>query len=189
MGGPVRRELAMIDLTKTRLPSSVLVGGRDYAVRTDFRWWLCFARTLKDAKLLSEFDFMYENGNAPADRSAGLEALLEFYNPPAPLPRPDGSGGKVADFAQDADLIFAAFWEQYGIDLAEAELHWHKFLALFRGLHGTKMNEVMGYRCYDEADKTDYRQFMRKMKRAWELEEELSESERAAAEKFDREFA
>lgn len=179
----------MIDLSKRNLPSSVLVGGRDYAVRTDFRWWLCFARTLKDAKLLSEFDFMYENGNAPADRSAGLEALLDFYNPPAPLPRPDGSGGKVADFAQDADLIFAAFFEQYGIDLAERELHWHKFLALFRGLHGTKMNEVMSYRCYDEADKTDYRQFMRKMKRAWELEEELSESERAAAEKFDREFA
>ena len=146
---------SMIDLTKKRMQSSVLVGGRDYAIKTDFRWWLCFARTLKESRLLADFDFMYENANAPEDRGAGFEELARFYNPPSPLPRPDGSGGeRVVDFAQDADMIFAAFMEQYGIDLTEADLHWHKFLALFRGLHGTKMNEVMGYRCYDEGDKT-----------------------------------
>ena len=146
---------SMIDLTKKRMQSSVLVGGRDYAIKTDFRWWLCFARTLKESRLLADFDFMYENANAPEDRGAGFEERARFYNPPSPLPRPDGSGGeRVVDFAQDADLIFAAFMEQYGIDLTEADLHWHKFLALFRGLHGTKMNEVMGYRCYDEGDKT-----------------------------------
>lgn len=179
----------MIDLTKKRLQSTALVGGKDYAIHTDFRHWLCFARTLKTAKLLSDFDFMYENGNAPADRGAGFEELAKFYNPPAPLPRPDVSGGgKVVDFTQDADLIFSAFFEQYGIDLMEQDLHWHKFLALFRGLHGTKINEVMGYRCYEEGDKTDYEKFMARMKAAWALEEELSESERAAVERFDAEF-
>lgn len=180
----------MIDLTKKKLQSSVLVGGRDYAIKTDFRWWLCFARTLKESRPLADFDFMYENANAPEDRGAGFEELARFYNPPSPLPRPDGSGGeRVVDFAQDADMIFAAFMEQYGIDLTEADLHWHKFLALFRGLHGTKMNEVMGYRCYDEGDKTDYRKFMVRMKAAWALEEELTEGERAAVERFDAEFA
>lgn len=180
----------MIELTKKIMQSSVPVGGRDYAIRTDFRCWLCFARTLKESDLLADFDFVYENANAPEDRGAGFEELAKFYNPPSPLPRPDGSGGdRVVDFAQDADLIFAAFWEQYGIDLTEQDMHWHKFLALFRGLHGTKINEVMGYRCYDEGDKTDYKDFMRKMKNAWALEKELTESERAAVERFDAEFA
>lgn len=178
----------MIDLSKKTLQSSVLVDGKDYPIRTDFRWWLCFARTLKSAKALPEFDFIYENANAPADRKAGLSALMEFYNPPAPLPRPDGSGGKVVDFEQDADLIFAAFRERYGIDLADDDLHWHKFLALFRGLHGTKLNDVMGYRCYDEGDRTDYKKFMARMRSAWALEEELTEGERAAMERFNGDF-
>ncbi|MCM1218946.1 MAG: bacteriophage Gp15 family protein [Lachnospiraceae bacterium] len=179
-----------MNLAKKKLQETVFVDGMDYAIMTDFRYWLCFARTLKTAKLYSEFDFVYECGNVPADRKAGFNELVKFYNPPQPLPRPDGSGGaKVVDFEQDADLIFAAFWERYGIDLAEKDLHWHKFLALFRGLHDTKLNEVMGYRCYDERDKTDYRKFMSRMKGAWALEEELSEGEKEAVEKFDGEFA
>ena len=178
----------MIDLHKKKLKDSILVNGEDYAIRTDFRYWLCFARTLKEAKSVMDFDFIY-NGNAPADRSTGFEGLASFYNPPAPLPRPDGSGGgKVVDFAQDADLIFSAFWEQYGIDLTEKDLHWHKFLALFRGLHDTKLNEVMGYRCHDEGDKSDFKKFMARMKAAWALEEELTDSERAAVERFNGEF-
>ncbi len=178
----------MTDLSKKKMQDSVLVNGEDHAIRTDFRYWLCFARTLKGAKSTDEFDFMYE-GEPPADRGAGFKGLAEFYNPPAPLPRPDGSaGGKVVDFEQDADLIFAAFYERYGIDLTEKDLHWHKFLALFRGLHDTRLNEVMGYRCHDEGDKTDYKKFMTKMKSAWALEEELTESERAAVERFDGEF-
>lgn len=179
----------MLDLTKKKMRDSVEIGGVYYPVRTDFRYWLCFARTLRGARLPDEFDFMYE-GDPPADRGAGIAALAEFYDPPTPLPRPDGSaGGKVVDFEQDADLIAAAFMEQYGIDLTEKDLHWHKFLALFRGLHGTKLNEVMGYRCHDEGDRTDYKRYMARMKSAWALEEELTESERAAVERFDGEFS
>ena len=38
-------------------------------------------------------------------------------------------------FAQDAPYIYAAFKEQYGIDLTEVEMHWWKFMALFESLN------------------------------------------------------
>lgn len=58
---------------------------------------------------------------------------------------------KAYCFEQDADLIFAAFYGQYHIDLSDAEgLHWWKFRALFRGLPSDcELVKVMGYRTAD----------------------------------------
>ncbi|GHU59746.1 hypothetical protein AGMMS49975_27670 [Clostridia bacterium] len=53
------------------------------------------------------------------------------------------------DYVQDADLIFASFYMDYGIDLLEeiGKLHWAKFTALFAGLsERTKMFKVMEIR-------------------------------------------
>ena len=44
--------------------------------------------------------------------------------------------GKIAfDFEIDSDPIFSAFFQVYGIDLTEVELHWFKFMALFADLN------------------------------------------------------
>ena len=56
---------------------------------------------------------------------------------------------KVVDFAQDADLIYSAFYQTYGIDLIEqrGKLHWIKFIALFGGLPSdTRLSDVMRIR-------------------------------------------
>ena len=43
---------------------------------------------------------------------------------------------KIAfDFGIDSSLIFSAFFQIYGIDLTEVELHWFKFMALFADLN------------------------------------------------------
>lgn len=74
------------------------------------------------------------------------------------------------------------FLGQYGIDLFEVdELHWHKFLALIRGLNdSTRLREVMGYRCYEKNQDKD-RDIYSEMRRAWEIdrktEAELEEDE------------
>lgn len=64
----------------------------------------------------------------------------------------NGSAVKTFDFKLDADLIYAAFMQAYGIDLfaQQGKLHWWKFYSLFAGLPaGTKLREVMGIRARD----------------------------------------
>lgn len=56
------------------------------------------------------------------------------------------------DFTLDADLLYASFWQAYGINLRrQAErLSWWEFMALFQSLpNGTKMREVMEIRLRD----------------------------------------
>ncbi len=162
----------MVRLDKAFWPSTVSVHGDEYPVHTEHWFWLAFSRRLGGKLAPEDFECLYD-GEKPADREAGLAALMGFYAPPQSLPRDIGGGGSgpVVDFAQDEDLIYAAFVQCYGIDLKAEALHWHKFLALFRGLGNTKLNEVMGFRSWDEGDKGGYEKFMRDMKNAWRLEE------------------
>jgi hypothetical protein len=91
------------------------------------------------------------------------------------------SGEKATDYDVDAEYIFAAFLELYGIDLVESNMHWYKFLALFKGLHGTKLNEIIGYRLYENTSgKRDaYTRQMEKLRRAWELPQTEDEHDEA----------
>ena len=186
----------MLDLSKRILLSCVSVGGKEYRIRTDFRLWLSFGRLMKAGAPLREFDLVYEwNGleaAAPADRAEGLKALAEFYDPPCPLPRPSGRGGEpLVDFEQDADLIYSAFWERYGIRLTEADLHWHEFLALFRGLKETKLNDVMGWRSFEPDGSKGMEKWnsrMLELKRAWALDTEWTEADKANLASFNARF-
>lgn len=56
---------------------------------------------------------------------------------------------KQYDFQIDAELIYASFLMDYGVDLIEQQgkLHWYKFLALFNGLTDkTPFKEVLSIR-------------------------------------------
>lgn len=188
----------MLNLSKRILQNTITVNRTEYKIKTDFRLWLPVGRLLKEKPLVTDFDYLYEwDGLRPAapetaeDRQEGIEELIKFYNPPQPLPRSTGGNNNAAvvDFEQDSDLLYAAFMECYGINLLKADLHWHEFLALFRGLHGTKMNEVMGYRSYDENDKTSWEESMRQLRDAWALEAELTEAEKESVAGFNEAFS
>lgn len=183
----------MIDLSKRIMQDSITVHGREYRIKTDFRLWLSFGRLLKEKPALTDFDYLYEFDGitpvAPSDRQGGIQEMIKFFNPRQPLPRATrGESAQVVDFNQDSDLIFAAFMECYGINLLKADMHWHEFLALFRGLHETKLNEVMGYRGFDENDKTGYTECMKELRNAWALEAELTEKEKDDLKEFNEAF-
>ena len=172
----------MIELKKSRLPESVEVDGSLYTIHTSFKYFLRFIELLanKDIKL-QDFDFMYKS-KKPQDRESGLIALVQFCNPPQILPHIDkleGSSEKAVDYAIDADYIFAAFMERYGIDLVESDMHWYKFQALFKGIHDTKLNEIIGYRLWENTSgKRDaYTRQMEKLKTAWGLPQESDEED------------
>ncbi len=173
-------------LSKLVLPSSVEVGGRMYSVKTGHPYWFRFAEILSDRKaVFGDFDFLYDT-DVPGDRKAGFEKLIEFYSPETELPRKDGaesSGETVLDFTADSQLIFAAILEQYGIDLFEKEIHWHKVLAMISGLHSTRLNEIIGYRLYRKPSKNDSTEReMMKLKKMWRIEsaDEKKEAEKAS---------
>lgn len=95
----------------------------------------------------------------------------------------------LLDFKIDSDLIYAAFLQQYGVDLIDVpELHWHKFLAMLNGLRGTKLDEVIGYRCYQKQTDKDIDPY-EEMREAWAIERPLSEEEEAELEAFNAAFS
>lgn len=169
----------MIDLKKNRLPEAVEVDGNLYPVHTSFKFWLTFLKNLKIKETPpADFDFMY-TGKKPRDKIKSLAALILFCNPPHILPRSEKGSENILDYDIDADYIFAAFMERYGIDLVESEIHWYKFNALFCGLHDTKLNEIIGYRSYENKDgkQNAYTRQMEKLKTAWELPQESDEND------------
>lgn len=179
-----------LDLTKAVLPSTISVGGRTYRIRTWFKHWLRFLEICRNPEEGRDFSFLFE-GDVPEDKAGAFLELEKFASPESELPRPSGeSSGKVIDYGHDGALIYAAFMQQYGIDLIDAEgLHWWKFLALMEGLHGTKLNDVMEARMYDPDDKTTYDEAKKKARAAWTLEGLETVAEKSDAEaRFEESF-
>jgi hypothetical protein len=150
-----------------RRRDSVLVDGVEYKIRVEFYHWVAFEDMLEapGELTLEAFDHLYVWG-VPENREAGFRELLEFYRNEQPIPRPSPGRSSVRgiDWKLDSEYIRAAFLESYGIDLVEADPHWHDFLALFNALSGTKLNEIVSAR-YDDSKKGP----LADMRRAWEL--------------------
>lgn len=187
-----------MDLIKIDAPSNVELEGVFFEIKTDFRDWLKFGRIINNEEsTLNELFYLFPD-KKPKDLKKILPKLIEFYNPPQLLPRPTSaaSSDRVLDYDIDGDLIYAAFMEQYKIDLFEKmpdgvharPLHWHKFQALLNGLHDTRLNEVMGYRAYNPNDKTEYKKQMINLKNAWKLPQKESKKNRQAREEFNALF-
>lgn len=160
----------MMDLTTKRLPNVIEINGSRYPINTDFRLWMRFEIEVGKLKPNEKLDVSYLFVNE-MPLFMTLNDLLAFARPERILPRSTGSYGDAIamDYEIDSELILAAFWGQYGIDLTEADLHWHTFLALLHGLNEqTKLREVMGYRMYEKnnGQKDHYEE----LKRAWTIE-------------------
>lgn len=181
----------MIDLTKRSLPNTVTVSGREFSVYTDFRLWLKFENSLKESggKGTIPVSYLFVNEKP---RFCNVNELLKFSRPERPLPRTvrgTSTDAIILDFQIDSDLIYAAFLQQYGIDLIEVpELHWHKFLALIHGLKGTKLDEVMMYRCYEKQHNKDIDPY-EEMREAWAIERPLTPEEEEELEAFNAAFS
>lgn len=81
------------------------------------------------------------------------------------------------DFVEDADLIYAGFLQQYGIDLQEEDMHWWKFMILLENLGAdTRLSRIMEYRTIDTASNhlsKEQRNFYQAMQRYYGLDGKL----------------
>lgn len=173
------------------LPTEVTINNRRYEINSDFRTSVLFELLINDGEL-SESEKLVQGLKLyypiiPDDLESAIDKITWFY-----------SGGKegiktengtsldgsdnIYDFEYDADYIYSAFLDQYGIDLQDIEyLHWWKFKAMFNGLKSdNKIVEIMGYRGTDLSDigDKDQKDFYKKMQKLYEIPKSTSEKEK-----------
>jgi hypothetical protein len=129
-----------------RLPDSVTVDGKRYALDLDFR------NVLRMLETLSRDDMMPEarEYNALAcvvKRPKNVHNVLRAIRSMLFQKPPETDARRVTDFVQDAGLIRAAFRQAYGIDLYRDRVHWIEFTELLNAIpEGSRYTEVLGIR-------------------------------------------
>lgn len=158
----------MIDLSKRDLTNVIQIDEEYFPIKTDYRVWLRFWRELKNLTPDSVVNFKYVFvPSVPLNVQKAFDECMKFFVNANPLPRSVGGSTNIIpyDYDIDSDYIYAAFMQQYGIDLLDTDLHWHKFKALFDSItEPCKLATIIVNRCYTGTDK-DYV----KQKQAWEI--------------------
>ena len=170
-------------LAKKDLPNSIKVNGNDYRIKTDFRTWIKYECILQDddipdqfrliliIQLLGNDKLLYE------DSESVQSALFSFYRLDQPIRKSNReSTDKAYSFEIDMPWIYAAFQEQYQIDLLTADLHWWEFKSMFDSLSGeTMFGKIMGYRTADISKMSKSMQKeMGELKAYWSLDQRKS---------------
>ena len=136
--------------------------------------------SLSDAEKLQTALSLYFPGVifGPDAIDEAISQVLWFYrcgSAPRETTKSDQSGDNTEasfSYEHDADYIYAAFMQAYGLDLAQATLHWWQFRALFKSLpEDTLFVKIVGYRTLKIPAKMpkEQRQHYEKMKRLYAL--------------------
>ncbi len=166
------------ELLTGALPEEVICDGKSFPIATDFTVWVQI-----------EIILLEEKGNflqklprilalcypvLPDTLEDAVRGIATFYMGQSPEKHGDRGGGfrPVYSFKQDAAMIYAGFYQQYGIDLLHTRLHWFQFKALLQALgEETLFGRVVRYRAIDLSDikSKEQRDFYGKMKKLYPL--------------------
>ncbi len=173
------------DFITGALPETVLIDGTAYPIRCDFRIGMQVERVRGSVaddwvRIVRLLQMYYPR--IPGNIAGAIEGMLWFYRCGEPEEKEEDSNKRqryqrrnsrdpAYSFAQDAPYIYAAFREQYGIDLTETEMHWWKFMALFESLNEeTKMSRIMYYRkASTHGLPKEKRAFLNEMKKLYKI--------------------
>jgi hypothetical protein len=90
----------------------------------------------------------------PLNTNDAIDHIIWFYRCGKPIetqaPAGKAKAGQIYGFEQDANYIYAAFLQAYGLNLLTTPLHWWVFCALLESLpDDTRLMQIMGYRATD----------------------------------------
>lgn len=183
-------------ILESKLPTSVLVNGVEYPIRSNFRTMIKFEQLMQEPevddqdKVWMALRLFYPE--IPEDTEQAVEQLLWFYRcdkkenlyEKKSKKRKAKRSDRIYDFEHDDDYIYAAFMAQYKLDLQKIEyLHWWKFRAMFNSLNDdTQFVKIMEYRAV-ELDKVpkEKRAFYKRMKQLYALPLSQDEEQRQNA--------
>lgn len=164
------------------VPTTVDIEGTDYEINSDFRISILFELLMQDNSIGEEEKICRALGLyysiIPENIKEAIEQILWFYRCGKDIRNQKGNGkGKnvtqIYSFEYDDDYIYAAFLDQYNIDLQDIEyLHWWKFKAMFKALKGdNEIVKIMGYRSMDLSKIRDREQksYYKKMQELYQI--------------------
>lgn len=169
------------------LPESVTIGGVEYQINSGFRASIQFEILVQEEaeedQLLQQMLEIYYGNQIPPDIFQAVEKALWFYAGGSldQNNTKQGERSQPYSFEYDWDYIYAAFLEQYGVDLYETELHWWKFKAMFSAFNDkVKFSEIIGYRTVkiDSKMSKSQKEFYKKMKKVYALPKSNMEKQR-----------
>ncbi|MDU7243270.1 bacteriophage Gp15 family protein [Clostridium sp.] len=164
------------------LPIAVEIDNKNYEINSDFRTSILFELLMQDSsigaedKIITALELYYPV--IPENINEAIEQMLWFYRCGKEITSSKGNGkGKsvtqIYSFEHDDDYIYAAFMDQYNIDLQDIEyLHWWKFKAMFKSLkEDNEIVKIMGYRSMDISKIKDKEQkvYYNKMRKLYEI--------------------
>ena len=130
------------------LPTALEVGGRSWAIRTDYREVLTILAAFEDPELEAGdrayvcLNNLYEDfGGMPRELyQAAYDAAVAFIDR-------GGDGPRTMDWIQDAPLIFPAVNRAAGFEVRAVDyLHWWTFLGYFMEIRDSTYATVLSLR-------------------------------------------
>ena len=176
-----------------KLPEAVQIGNETIEINSSYRAGILLEQIMNDKELsdldkISEALFLfYGPSGMDGDINAKIEQLLWFYScGSSGSESKKETGGKVQkriyDFVYDADYIYAAFLSQYRIDLqVEHDMHWWKFMALFRALDANnEICRIMQIRAMEVTSSMsqEQRDHYNRLKRIYQLPDNRTQEEK-----------
>ena len=159
----------MYNMLLDRYPSEYM----GYLLRTDYRVGIQITLVLEDFELdddervLKALELLYGYG-IPDDINLALNGLKWFMSCGKKCSGDSSTeyldtndideevedfvsdNGRIAyDFEIDSDLIYASMFSQYGVEIDKEKIHWFKFIAMFKCLKDTELNDLIYYRTVD----------------------------------------
>lgn len=126
-----------MNILVSEFPSFAEIEGKEYELKTDFRFSLLTILAFEDAELTTyeKVSIMLQNlfVEIPEDVESALVKCQWFLNGGV-LSNEENDNQRVYSFDKDQSLIFAAFQGTHGIDLSKEKMHWWRFLNLFMDL-------------------------------------------------------
>lgn len=161
------------------LPRSVNLNGEIYPIHCDYKTSLKFNKLIQEKSddpemWIDALELYY--GGIPRYIEDAVHAMINFYECGDTKKAENDSheNTRIVDFENDMSYIYAAFLGQYALDLyAENDLHWWKFMAMFKGLkQDTRIVEIMGYRSAKEESwmSKEMKREIRRLHRIWDLD-------------------
>lgn len=181
-----------------RAPDYVRVSGKKVYLNTDFRTSIRFELLMTDTtksddeKLRQALKLYYGRHDFyDAEIEDAINGIIWFYSSGNELTQKvekQAQAGfkksKIYDYIYDADYIYAAFLQQYNVDLQQNLLHWWKFKAMFQSLTDQcEIIKIMGYRSIEINNNMtkSQKEFYQKMKKIHALPRPKSEVEKMQA--------
>ncbi len=152
----------------------VITGGKKYGVNSDFKTMIKIQEAVSDEslnparKLAKALSLFYKT--LPGNLKDAIAGMKMFYE--TGEKKEYGKGERLYSFSSDAELIYSAFYSQYNIDLNSENMHYRKFIALFKGLCGENaFSKAVSFRAVDigEIKNEKLKRYYQKMKRKYSL--------------------